>query len=533
MTAIIAFIFVIGVLVFIHELGHFLVAKWSGVRVEKFSLGFGKKLFGFTRGETEYLLCLLPLGGYVKMYGEGVEGNFIVDAVGPGSNAEKAGFKSGDRIINIEGLELKSFERWKQLEAKLESEPLREFEFVIERDGKNIEITSKAQDLQGADNYSEKEYPRGFSNQPIINRLLIVVAGPFMNFLLPFVILPIVFMIGISVPAYLERSPEIGQIAAGSPAAEAGFKVGDKILEIDGKEVSNWRDVNIQLQTNPDVVLDIQVDRSGETISIPIQAKASSEGLVALGFGEPVLAKIGGVMDGTPADKGELQKGDKILEIDGQPIADWNEMASVIQKNADKQLTMLIERGDKVFDVQITPEAIGENGAGAIGIQVYTDEIIKKYGFFESIYNGVKEAANMIIEIVVLLFGFLYKLVTGKIALGTAGKSLAGPILIAKVSGAAAETGFAQLLQFTCFISINLAVINLFPIPMLDGGHVMYLTMETIKGKPLSQRFLEITQRVGLALLLFVMFFAIYNDISRVKGDIVSSLSKVVDVFKQ
>ncbi len=533
MTAIIAFIFVIGVLVFIHELGHFLVAKWSGVRVEKFSLGFGKKLIGFTRGETEYLICLLPLGGYVKMYGEGVEGNFIVDKVDPGSNAEKAGFKSGDRIVSIDGFELKSFDRWKQLEATLKSEPLREFEFVVERDGKNIEIRSKAQDLSGADNYSEKEYPRGFSNQPILNRLAIVVAGPFMNFLLPFVLLPIVFMIGISVPAYLERSPEIGHIAEGSPAAEAGFQVGDKIVEIDGSEVSNWRDVNIQLQTNPDVLLDVKVDREGETVSIPIQAKASSEGLVALGFGEPVLAKVGGVMDGTPADKAELEKGDKILEIDGQPIKDWNEMASVIQQNANKQLTMLIERGDNVFDIQITPESLGENGEGAIGIQVYTDEIVKKYGFFESIYNGVKEAFNMIVEVIVLLLGFLYKLVTGKIALGTAGKSLAGPILIAKVSGAAAETGFAQLLQFTCFISINLAVINLFPIPMLDGGHVVYLTLEAIKRKPLSQKFLEISQRIGLALLLFIMIFAIYNDISRVKGDIFNSLSKVVDVFKQ
>jgi regulator of sigma E protease len=339
-------------------------------------------------------------------------------------------------------------------------------------------------------------------------------------------------MIGISVPAYLERSPIIGQIAVGSPAAEAGFLVGDKILEIEGSEVSNWRDVNIQLQTNPDVLLDIKVDRGGETIAIPIKATSSSAGLVALGFGEPVLAKVGGVMDGTPADKAELEKGDKILEINGQPIADWNEMASVIQQNADKQLTMLIERGESIFDVQITPEPLGENGEGAIGIQVYTDEIIKKYGFFESIYNGVKEAANMIIEVVVLLFGFLYKLVTGKIALGTAGKSLAGPILIAKVSGAAAETGFAQLLQFTCFISINLAVINLFPIPMLDGGHVMYLTIEAIKRKPLSQRFLEISQRVGLTILIFIMFFAIYNDISRVKGDIVSSLSKVVEAFK-
>ncbi len=302
MTAIIAFIFVIGVLVFIHELGHFLVAKWSGVRVEKFSLGFGKKLFGFTRGETEYLICLLPLGGYVKMYGEGVEGNFIVDKVEPGSNAERTGFKSGDRIISIDGLELKSFERWKQLEAVLENEPLREFEFVIERDGKNIEITSTAQDLEGSDNYSEKEYPRGFSNQSIINRLLIVIAGPFMNFLLPFILLPVVFMIGISVPAYLERSPVIGQIANGSPAAEAGFLVGDTILEIEGKEVSDWRDVNIELQINPDVLLDIKVDRGGETIAIPIKATATPEGLVALGFGEPVLAKVGGVMDGTPAE---------------------------------------------------------------------------------------------------------------------------------------------------------------------------------------------------------------------------------------
>ena len=207
-------------------------------------------------------------------------------------------------------------------------------------------------------------------------------------------------------------------------------------------------------------------------------------------------------------------------------------MASVIQKNANKELTMLIERGDSVFDIKITPEPLGENGSGAIGIQVYTDEIVKKYGFFESIYNGVTEAFNMIVEVVVLLFGFLFKLVTGKIALGTAGKSLAGPILIAKVSGAAAETGFAQLLQFTCFISINLAVINLFPIPMLDGGHVMYLAIEAIKKKPLSQRFLEISQRVGLALLLFIMVFAIYNDISRVKGDIVNSLSKVVEKLK-
>ena len=532
MTAIIAFIFVIGILVFIHELGHFLVAKWSGVRVEKFSLGFGKKLAGFTKGETEYIVCMLPLGGYVKMYGEGTEGNFIVDSVEAGSNADKAGFKSGERIIGIDGNELTSYDNWSRLQASLSQEPLRNYEFTVERDGKNIEIAARPEALEGSRNYSEKEYPRGFSNQPIINRLLIVVAGPFMNFLLPFIFLPIVFMIGISVPAYLEKSPEVGFVAPESPAAEAGFEKGDRILEIDGNQVSTWRDVNIQLQTNPDAELDVLIERNGAEKTIPVKAEASPEGYVSIGLGEPIEAKIGGVVPGTPADSAELERGDKITAINGEPVKDWEHMASIIRQNAGRELQIDVERGGEVIQLNITPEALGEDGSGAIGIEVYNDEIVKKYGFFEAIVKGVVEAANMIIEVIVLLFGFLYKLITGKIALGTAGKSLAGPILIAKVSGSAAETGIAQLLQFTCFISINLAIINLFPIPMLDGGHVVYLMIEAIKKKPLSARSMELSQKIGLTILIFIMFLAIYNDISRVKGDIVNSFTKVVDVFR-
>jgi regulator of sigma E protease len=533
MTAIIAFIFVIGILVFIHELGHFLLAKWSGVRVEKFSLGFGKKIFGFRRGETEYLICALPLGGYVKMYGEGSEGNFIVDRVDPGSDAERAGFRPGDRIVSIDGIELTSFPRWKQLESTLSKEPEKDYLFVIERDDKKIDITARARSLEGAETYSEKEYPRGFSNQPLLNRLLIVVAGPFMNFLLPFIFLPIVFMIGITVPAYLEQAPVIGYIKPGSPAAEAGFRKGDRIVEIEGKKVSDWKDVNIELQTNPDALLNIEVERDGATEVIPVKATASSEGIVAIGFGEPIEAKVGTVIAGTPADKADLQKGDEILAINDTKVADWDQMASIVKENSGKDLTLLINRQGSEITKKITPETSVETGKGAIGISPYQDEIVKKYGFFEAIVNGAKEAANMIVEVVVLLFGFLYKLVTGKIALGTAGKSLAGPILIAKVSGAAAENGIAQLLQFTCFISINLAVINLFPIPMLDGGHVLYLAIESIKKKPLSQRTLEISQRIGLTILIFIMFLAIYNDLSRVKGDILNSLGRVVNVVKQ
>jgi regulator of sigma E protease len=340
-------------------------------------------------------------------------------------------------------------------------------------------------------------------------------------------------MIGITVPAYLEQAPVIGYIKPGSPAAEAGFRKGDRIVEIEGKKVSDWKDVNIELQTNPDALLNIEVERDGATEVIPVKATASSEGIVAIGFGEPIEAKVGTVIAGTPADKADLQKGDEILAINDTKVADWDQMASIVKENSGKDLTLLINRQGSEITKKITPETSVETGKGAIGISPYQDEIVKKYGFFEAIVNGAKEAANMIVEVVVLLFGFLYKLVTGKIALGTAGKSLAGPILIAKVSGAAAENGIAQLLQFTCFISINLAVINLFPIPMLDGGHVLYLAIESIKKKPLSQRTLEISQRIGLTILIFIMFLAIYNDLSRVKGDILNSLGRVVNVVKQ
>src|SRR3972149_4094942 len=404
MTVILAFLFVIGILVFIHELGHFILAKWSGVKVEKFSLGFGKRILGFRRGETEYLISLLPLGGYVKMYGEGGEGGFIIDNVEPSSQAEKVGFKSGDKLINVEGIDLNNLSRWKQLESTLSKNPEQEYTFVIERDEKKLKLKVKTEGLNGIRAFSEKDYPRSFSNQSILNRFRIVFAGPFMNLALPFLLLPIVFMLGINVPGYLEKPPVIGFVEPDSSASRAGLRTGDKILEVKGQ--------------------------------------------------------------------------------------------------------------------------------GAIGITPYRDEIQKKYGFFESIVEGFKEAAKLVAEVTVLLLTFLYKLITGKISLGAAGKSIAGPILIAKISGAAAEGGLATLLQFTAFISINLGLINLFPIPMLDGGHILYLAIESIRKRPLSQRTLEICQRVGFTFLIFIMFLAVYNDLSKLKGSIIESISKVLEAFR-
>lgn len=531
MTAILAFLFVIGILVFIHELGHFLIAKWCGVRIEKFSLGFGKKLLGYTRGETEYLISSLPLGGYVKMYGEGTEGNVIVDYVEPGTKAEQKGFISGDRITKIEGIDLSTYSNWGKLLYYLNSSPDQVRTFEVDRENSKHIIKTNIDGLAGIKGFTEKEYPRGFSNQSAFKRFLIVIAGPFMNYLLPFLFVPIVFMVGINVPAYLEKTPIVGYISPNSPAEEAGFEIGDKIINTNGKQVKNWRDVNIVFQSNPDSIIKVEVERNGKNQNLSLIAEASSEGIVAVGLSEPLEAKIGDVIPGSPAEKIGLLKGDEILEINGIEIKDWDHMAKNIRENANKEISLVVKRDDKILNLKTTPETNPQTNQGAIGITLYREEIVKKYNFFESIYKGTQEAAKMVFEITFIFLGFLFKLITGKIALSTAGKSIAGPLFIAKISGSAAESGLAQLLQFTSFISINLAIINLLPIPMLDGGHILFLFLEKIKGKALSQKTLEITQRIGFSLLIFIMFLAIYNDVSRVKGDILDYISKLLGIF--
>jgi regulator of sigma E protease len=532
MIVILAFLFVIGVLVFIHELGHFLVAKWSGIRIEKFSLGFGKKILGFRHGETEYLISVLPLGGYVKMYGEGGEGNFIVDNVEPGSSAEKGGFKSGDKIVSIDGIDSLSFSRWRELESTIKANPEREYTFVIERDEKKIRLNISPKNLDDIKAFSEKEYIRSFSNQSGWSRFRIVVAGPFMNLALSFLLLPIVFMLGISVPAYLERPPVIGYVEPNSDASLAGFQKGDKLLEVNGEGLKTWRDANIAFQSNPSSLLMVKIERDGETKTLELKSPSSPEGIATIGLGESLEAKVGSVGDRTPAQRAGLKKGDKIVTINGTEISDWYQMTSIIRQKANQEITITIEREGSRLDVKATPEPLKENGQIGIGITLYRDEVLKKYGFFRSIFEGIKEAARLVTEITVLLFSFLYKLITGKISLGTAGKSIAGPLFIAKVSGSAAESGLASLFQFMAFISINLGLINLFPIPMLDGGHVLYLAIESIRRRPLSQRTLEISQRIGFTFLIFIMFLAVYNDLSRLKGSIIESVSRLLGAFR-
>lgn len=515
MSTIIGFIFVIGILVFIHELGHFLLAKRAGIRVEKFSLGFGKRLFGFRRGETEYLVSLLPFGGYVKMFGEGGEGSFIIERVEEGSPSELAGFRSGDKIKQIDGLHLSHYDSWSSLRRKLEENPGKKYKLTIEREDKTLSAEVALESLEGAQIYSEREYPRSFSKKSIADRLKVVIAGPFMNLFFPFIVMPIVFMIGISVPKYLEDTPQIGYIAPSSTAEKAGLLPGDTILEINGKKIQNWREVNVEIGMNPGDTIELTVERGGATRTLHVQIPQAPAGVESLGIALPLDAKVGTVMPNSPAQASGLQPGDRVISVNGTPVENWYHMASLIQESPDKEITLKIERGGDTLTVLVTPKPLQEDGKGAIGITPYREEVLKKYGLFESLKEGVKTAGKMVVEITALIFTFLFKLITGQISLGTAGKTIAGPIAIAQFSGAAAEGGIASLLQFTVFISINLGIINLLPIPILDGGHIVYLAIEAVRKKPLSLKTLEIAQRIGFAFLILIMFLAVYNDVAR------------------
>ena len=528
MITILAFIFVIGILVFFHELGHFLLAKRSNIRVEKFSLGFGPKLVSFVRGETEYLISALPLGGYVKMYGEGTEDNVIVENV---PNAESP-LASGDRIIGIKGFSLKEYASWERLLYALKSDPHREKELEIERDGKVYTLTVSDPALYDIEAYYEKDYQRGFSGKSITDRFLVIIAGPAMNFIIPFFFMPLVFMFGISVSGYLEDPPDITYVKKDSPAHLSGFAAGDRILSINGKEVGNWKDVNVAVHSNPDSLLEFTVRTGSETRTLTLFAEAGSDGRVETGFARPIEASIAEVAEGRPAWRAGIRPGDRIRAIDGVEVTDWNHMSDIIAESGGKELDFTIERGGEKMSFLLAAEMQEGFERYIIGITPTTDRVLKKYGFFESIARGIAEAARMTVEITILFFGFLFKLVTGKIALATAGKTVAGPLLIAKVSGDVAQSGISNLLQFTSLISINLALINLLPIPMLDGGHLLYLGIEKIKRKPLSIKTLEITQRIGFSFLIFIMAAALYNDILRMRGDILSQFGRILDLFR-
>lgn len=434
-------IILLGILVFVHELGHFCVAKFCGVKVLKFSLGFGPRLVSRQWGETEYMICAIPLGGYVQMLGEG----------------------GGEQ-------------------------------------GENAEI-------------SPEEEHRSFAKQSLLRRMAIVAAGPIMNLALPFIVLPLAFLVGINLPAYLEEPPCVGYVFPGTKAEEAGFVQGDCITSISGYDVSTWTDTGPALVSSAgDEPIIFTVSRSGQTRDIPFAADGGAiEGLQSIGLLPPQDAVIGALAPAMPAEDAGLKVKDKILAVGDYRIASWYQLKDAIQEIGGRPVTLLVERDQKEIPVMLVPKKVDDNGDYLIGVSPYQNTIFKRF----SLVDSVKAGAERTLELIELTLVFIQKLFAGHVSTSNIG----GPITVVQIAGQAAQTDLSAILSVLAFLSIQLGILNLLPIPILDGGHLFFYSFELVFRRPLSLRAREWLQQIGLILLIMLMVLAFYNDIVRMIGN--------------
>ena len=438
------FLIVLGVLVAFHEFGHFLAARWVGVKVLKFSLGFGPKIFGRTIGDTEYLVSAVPLGGYVKLYGE-----------------------------------------------------------------------------DASETISDEDQRQSFSHQSLPHKMLIVGAGPGFNFILTYVIFTIWLAAGspLFVPTFKDITPQVEAIKAGSPAELAGFKVGDRIIRANEEEISTYNELSEAVQQSHGRTMTIDILRKEQIKTLLIKPdsqpnpKNPDEPIYLLGI-EAYAPLVGDVMPNTPAQEAGLQGEDRIIEIDGQPISTWSEMTEIVRNSPGQPLAMKIQRKDEIVTATVTPaseESITDDGEpqviGKIGIMLAGRSIMKASSPFMAPYEGLVATWKWA-ELTVI---GVYKLIVGEIST----KNIGGPIMIASVSGEHAEQGISNLIFLIAVLSMNLGILNLLPIPILDGGHLFFFACEAILGRPLGERSREVAQQVGLVLLFSIMIYATWNDISR------------------
>ncbi len=430
---IIVFILIISFLIFIHELGHLLAAKWANVKVENFSVGFGPKLFKFYIGETEYSLSALPLGGYVKMQGE---------------NPTEV---SDDSIIDPS---------------------------------------------------------RSFSNIPIYKKQIILLAGPLMNLLIPFIFFPIIFLNGIDAPEYLEKKMVLGSINSSDERLEK-FKPGMEILSINDVEINTWDDF---LKTKNNFLKDkiiFEVISNNKVYEINLDNRFDYLDLKSI-FNPILSSTIGAILDNSAAQKNDFKVGDKIISINNSDINVWSDIRKELSNKNIKEFEFILVRNNNLINKKITFDT---NERNIIGISPEVKTYKKNFKGSEvltSSFNQSIRSINLIFHGITDIFG---KLFTADSGLSDLKKSLAGPIAIAKYSGKAAEKGLNSIIQFIIIISINLGIINLMPIPLLDGGHIFFNTIEALTRRKINPKVQNFFNRIGFLILISLMVFAIYNDI--------------------
>jgi regulator of sigma E protease len=433
-----AFAFVLGVLVFVHELGHFLAAKRVGIRVLKFQLGFNPTVASFRRGDTEYSIGALPLGGYVKMAGESPED--------------------------------------------------------VERD-ENGKIIRRSDE---------------FLSKSKWQRFQVLIMGPTMNILLAFVLSAIVLYQGAEVASYEDQPPVAGMVLPDSPAAKGGVRTGDRFLSVADHGVDTWEQFFIAIASRPDREVPLRIMRSGQEITLtvtPVVNSAQTRFEIAdIGVLPDVHPLVRTVSPGQRAEKAGIKPGDVVLAVDDQPITFSGHLKDAIAKHPEQPITLTVLRDGQQMKIVATPQKSGSIGLLGIGIGDATKSI--KPGFFEAIGMSVRKNIEY--------GGLIFQTVWGLLTRETSPKQLMGPVAIAQLSGESAQLGWIALFSLMAMISLNLGIVNLLPIPVLDGGHIFIMALEGIARRDFSIRVKEKMLLAGFVVLMMLMVTVIYNDLTRI-----------------
>jgi regulator of sigma E protease len=424
----VAFFFVLGVLIFVHELGHYMMAKRLGVRVLTFSLGFGPKLLKFRRGDTEYCISAIPLGGYVKMAGENPD------------------------------------------------DP---------RSGRPDEFLSKTK----------------------WERFQILIMGPAMNIALAVVVMAAVLMQGAEVPLYQDQPPVVGAVTPGSPAEAVGIRDGDRILTVAGEATDTWEDFFLAIGTRANRDVAITVLRDGRTIPLTVRPNPQTRfELGEIGVLPNVNPSVKSVNPGDPADRAGVKAGDQVLAVNGERMVIGRQLAEAISRNAGHPVDLTIRRDGRDQHITVTPEKRGDRGL--IGIQIGEATRTFKPGPLEAIALSVRRNIEF--------SGLIFKTIGGLFVGETSPRQLMGPVAIAQLSGESAQLGWIALLTLMASISLNLGLLNLLPIPVLDGGHIFIMALEGIARRDFSTQVKEKMFLAGFVLLMMLMVTVIYNDLTRI-----------------
>src|SRR5262245_3856468 len=447
LNTVVAFVVALGVLIVVHEYGHYLVARLCGVKVLRFSVGFGRPLALWRRGpdRTEWVIAAVPFGGYVKM--------------------------------------------------------------LDEREGA----------------VAPHEAHRAFNRQSVWRRTAIVIAGPLFNLAFAVVVYAGLFMYGLP-----EARPMLAEPPPGTPAAAAGLHSGDTVKAVEGTAIGTWQELRwrvlqaalqretlrLEVQSERGHLAEAKLDLSGYPTD---EVETDALDRVGLRLYRPRLdAVIGQVVGGSPAERAGLAQGDRVVRAGDKPIESWENLVGEIRAHPGKPLELLVENDGKTRMVELTPESVaaGEARIGRIGAAPFIPPahaermlVTVQHGFFGSFAKAFAKTW----DISVFSLKMLGRMLMGQLSW----KHLSGPVTIADFAGQSAQAGWISYLTFLALISISLGVLNLLPIPLLDGGHLMYYAIEIVKGSPVSERAMELGQRVGLALLIVMMAFAFYNDLNR------------------